>query len=185
MRAAIKDALPSAPIGAPSRIVRARSALARAQARWIVGIEPWRGLGYSAPPLGRWLARAAREQEVWIARPAPPKARRGVAGNANVAADIEGILVIETPFLLGGFIALLAVRPAAARRGIGRALVERARRQIFSARGRRWLYVSADSANRVALAFYRKLGFVRVGRLPDLIRAGRTEILLRQSGRDS
>ncbi|HET6147839.1 MAG TPA: N-acetyltransferase [Polyangia bacterium] len=163
---------PAPGMAAPLRIARARPALARAQAPWIVAIDPWRGLGYRAAPLGRWLARGARDQEVWVAR-ASATARSGAAG-------VEGILVLETPFLLGGFIALLAVRPEAAGRGIGRALVEKARQRIFVAGGRRWLYVSADGANRGALGFYRKLGFARVGRLPDLIRAGSTEILLRQ-----
>jgi ribosomal protein S18 acetylase RimI-like enzyme len=157
---------------APVRIARARPAQARAQAPWIVEMDPWHGLGYQAAPLGRWLARGAREQEVWLAA-APRAAPSGAAG-------IEGILVLETPFLLGGFIALLAVRPQSAGRGIGRALVAQARQRIFVAAGKRWLYVSADGANRAALAFYRKLGFARVGRLPDLIRPGRTEILLRR-----
>jgi ribosomal protein S18 acetylase RimI-like enzyme len=40
--------------------------------------------------------------------------------------------------------------------------------------------VSADSDNRPALGFYRKLGFARVGRLPDLIKPGRVEVLLRK-----
>ena len=155
---------------APVRLARCGPPAARAQAAWIADIEPWRGLGYQAAPLGRWLARAARAQTVFVAR-------------ASRAADVDGILVVETPFLLGGFIALLAVRPAAAGRGIGRALVDRARREIFTGAGKRWLYVSADSANRAALGFYRKLGFARVGRLPDLIRAGRIELLLRL-GRD-
>ena len=148
------------------RIGRASPALARAQAAWIVGIEPWLGLGYRAEALGRWLARAARVRGVWVVR----------AG----AGDVQGIIVVEMPFLLGGFIALLAVRPEAAGRGLGRALVAEIRRQVFSVAGKRWLYVSADSGNRSALAFYRKLGFSRVGRLPDLIRAGNTEVLLRQ-----
>ncbi len=151
----------------PVRIARATPALARAQATWIVGIEPWAGLGYRAQPLGRWLGRAARARGVWVARGAR-------------ADSADGIIVVETPFLLGGFIALLAVRPAAAGRGIGSALVAAARQQVFDVAGKRWLYVSADSGNRAALAFYRKLGFSRVGRLPDLIRAGNTEILLRQ-----
>ena len=93
---------------------------------------------------------------------------------------IDGIIVVEMPFLLGAFIALLAVRPEMAGRGLGRALVAEARRQVFDVAGKRWLYVSADSGNRAALAFYRALGFSRVGRLPDLIRAGNTEILLRR-----
>ena len=152
------------------RIVRASPAQARAQAAWIVGIEPWLSLGYRAQPLGRWLARGARARGVWVARGA----------RAGAASAVQGIVVVEMPFLLGGFIALLAVRPEAAGRGLGRALVAEARRQVFTVAGKRWLYVSADSGNRAALAFYRKLGFARVGRLPDLIRKGNTEVLLRQ-----
>jgi ribosomal protein S18 acetylase RimI-like enzyme len=153
--------------GRPVRIARATAALARAQAAWIVAIEPWVGLGYRAQPLGRWLARAARARGAW-------------AASGARAGSADGIIVVEMPFLLGGFIALLAVRPEAAGRGLGRALVAEAQRQVFDVAGKRWLYVSADSGNRAALAFYRKLGFSRVGRLPDLIRAGNTEILLRR-----
>jgi ribosomal protein S18 acetylase RimI-like enzyme len=127
-------------------------------------MEPWRGLDYRADPLGRWLARAAREGEIWLAR-------------AAAAGPISGIIVVQGGFLLGSFVALVAVKPEQAGRGVGRALMEHVQRRVFARR--RWLYVSADSGNRRALGFYRELGFKRVGRLPDLIRAGRDEILLR------
>jgi ribosomal protein S18 acetylase RimI-like enzyme len=45
---------------------------------------------------------------------------------------------------------------------------------------RRWLFVSCDADNRAALRFYRRQGFARVGRLPNLVRAGRVELLLRK-----
>ena len=103
------------------RIARATPALARAQARVDRGHRALAGPRLSGAPLGRWLARAARARGVWVARGA-----RGAA--------VDGIIVVEMPFLLGGFIALLAVRPEAAGRGIGRALVAEARHQVFDCR---------------------------------------------------
>ncbi len=150
-------------------IIRATPALARAQSAWIVGIEPWRGLGYSAAPLGRYLGRMAREREVWIARSAK-ETRRG--------APPLGLVVVQDGFLLGGFVSLLAVRPDAAGQGVGRALMEHVAARVFTKR--LWLFVSCDAANGRALSFYRKLGFQRVGRLPDLVKPKRVEVLLRK-----
>jgi ribosomal protein S18 acetylase RimI-like enzyme len=147
-------------------ITRATPAIARAQSTWIVDIEPWRGLGYSAAPLGKYLGRMAKEREVWLAR-----------GDERGAAPL-GLVVVQDGFLLGGFVSLLAVRPEAAGQGVGRTLMEHVAARVFSKRP--WLFVSCDSANTRALSFYRKLGFQRVGRLPDLIKPKRVEILLRR-----
>jgi ribosomal protein S18 acetylase RimI-like enzyme len=146
-------------------VVRASPAVARRQAAWIVAIEPWKGLGYQAAPLGRYLARLARGGEVWIAR------ERGGAPH--------GVVVATDGFLLGGFIALLAVRPEASGQGLGARLVAHVEARTFARR--RWLFVSCDAGNRAALRFYRRQGFTRVGRLPDLVRAGRVELLLRKA----
>ena len=151
--------------GGRPTIVRASPALARKQADWIVDIEPWKGLGYRAAPLGRYLGRLAGAGDVWIAR------ARGRAP--------DGIIVVTDGFLLGGFIALLAVRPDASGQGLGRLLVAHVADRVFARR--RWLFVSCDADNRAALRFYRRQGFARVGRLPDLVRAGRIELLLRKS----
>ena len=74
-------------------------------------------------------------------------------------------------------VATAALGPVA---GLGAALMAHVAHQVFVIAKQRWLYVSADSRNRGALRFYRKLGFGAVGRLPDLIRPGRAEILLRR-----
>ena len=157
------------------RITRATTAQARRQASWIVAQEPWLGLGYREAPLGRWIAR---------------QAGRGLVRLAVESGQIVAIIVTQPDVLLGHFVALLAVTPAAAGRGVGRALVQDAAARAASGRGQggktpgrkvkvRWLYTSTDTGNRSAAAFYRKLGFVRVGRLPDLVRVGSTEILWR------
>ncbi len=150
---------------AQTRISRPTPALARAQARWIAAIDPWRMLGYRPAALGRYLARKAGTRNVWIAR-------------TTAKAAPSGVVVADDGFLLGGFIALLAVRPEASGKGVGRALVERVAAEVFGTR--RWLFVSCDGNNHAALRFYRKLGFSRVGRLPDLVRPGNVEILLRK-----
>ena len=155
---------PAVARAAQPAIIRASPTIARQQAEWIVGIEPWRGLGYRAQALGRYLSRLARDGNVWIAR------SRG--------RDPEGVIVATDGFLLGGFIALLAVRPAASGRGLGQRLVAHVEGRVFAKR--RWLFVSCDADNRAALRFYRRQGFARVGRLPDLVRAGRIELLLRK-----
>jgi ribosomal protein S18 acetylase RimI-like enzyme len=153
---------------APS-IVKAGASLARAQADWIAAMEPWRGLGYQPSALGRWLARAAGQGQVWVAR---------AGGGSRRQQPVQGIVVAQEGFLLGTFVALLAVRSEQSGRGIGRALVQHVAARTFARR--RWLYVSHDSGNRPARLFYRRLGFARVGTLPDLIKAGHVELLLRK-----
>jgi ribosomal protein S18 acetylase RimI-like enzyme len=148
------------------RVRRAEPAEARKQAGWIAAIEPWRSLGYSEKGLARWLGRSARDGRVMV----------GVEARA-----IQAVVVLQPDVLLGDFIALLAVRPEAAGGGRGRALVEKVEARTF--RRRRWLYVSSDATNTAAARFYRRVGFVRVARLPGLVRAGRVEILWRK-GRD-
>jgi ribosomal protein S18 acetylase RimI-like enzyme len=55
--------------------------------------------------------------------------------------------------------------------------MEHVARRTFARR--RWLYVSCDGRNRDAIRFYRRLGFARCGRLPDLVAPGRVELLYR------
>jgi ribosomal protein S18 acetylase RimI-like enzyme len=144
-------------------IRRIEPALARQQSQWIVTMEPWRSMGFQAVPLGRWLFR---------------RARAGCVLAVVHQRAILGIMVIQPDFLLGTFIALLAVQPQAAGRGVGRALVERVERECFAKH--RWLFVSSDSKNLGAARFYKKLGFGRVARLPDLVCQSRIEILWRK-----
>ena len=90
---------------------------------------------------------------------------------------------MDDAVLLGGFIALLAVRPDAAGQGVG----TRAGR-AGAARGCAAQAAVAVRLGRRGTTARRCVStagwvFTRVGRLPDLIRAGRVEILLRQAER--
>jgi ribosomal protein S18 acetylase RimI-like enzyme len=145
------------------RIRRPSPALAGRQSEWIATLQPWRSLGYQAAPLHRYLRRMARTDRALV---------------AEENGEVAGILVFQPDFLLGQFVALLAVRPEAAGQGVGRALMARIEKTAL--RKKRWLWVSSDGDNEAAARFYKKLGFVRVARLPDLIRDGRSEVLWRK-----
>ena len=137
------------------------------QADWIVAMEPWRSLGFSREGLTRFLRQSAR------------RAGGVLVASAGKRGPVLGIVCVQEGVLLGNFVALLAVKPEAAGQGTGRALMDAVAQRTFATR--RWLYVSVDRENRAARAFYRKLGFRPVGRLPDLVRPGRLEILLRRA----
>jgi ribosomal protein S18 acetylase RimI-like enzyme len=145
------------------RIRRPEPIKAGHQAEWIAAMEPWLSLGYQRAGLARYLRRMARGEQVMVAE-----------DNGHAL----GIIVCQPDFLLGQFIALLAVRPEAHGRGIGRALVLRIEQATFKTR--RWLYVSSDSANQSAARFYKKLGFSRIARLPGLLGEKKTEVLWRK-----
>ena len=146
-------------------IAKASPALAAGQASWIADMEPWRGLGYRAPALRSYLRRTAGAGDVFVAR-------------QRVGGSVLGVVVVQPGVLLGNFVSLLAVRPSAAGQGLGRSLMAYVESRTFETR--RWLFVSADVTNATALKFYRRQGFRRVGKLPDLVQPGRTEILLRK-----
>jgi len=146
----------------------ADAALAGPQARWVAALEPWKSLGYETPGLSRFLRRVAGGGGVLVAIAPSPSRGRGI---------VAGVLAMQEGVLLGNFVSLLAVRAEWAGRGVGRALMAAVE---AGTPPRRWLYVSADAKNAAALSFYRKLGFRRVGRLPDLVREGRVELLLRK-----
>jgi ribosomal protein S18 acetylase RimI-like enzyme len=142
------------------RVRQADVPTARRQAGWIAAIDPWLSLGYSAATLGKWLGASARMEQVLV-----------------TGQPAHAIIVVQPNVLLGNFIALLAVRPEAAGNGLGRALIDHVAAMTW--KKKRWLYVSSDLANRPAAAFYKRVGFERIARIPDLVKQGRTEILWR------
>ena len=78
--------------------------------------------------------------------------------------------VIFTPepvFARGGYLRAIGVDAAMRRRGIGRMLLDFA--EGMTARRSPNLYLCVSSFNRKARAFYRSLGYTRVGKLPGLI----------------
>ncbi len=78
-------------------------------------------------------------------------------------------------FAQGGYLRALGVSPSMRRQGIGRKLLAFAEKT--TARHSRNFYLCVSSFNRRAQAFYRALGYARVGNIPELITAGASEYI--------
>ena len=152
---------------AKPKIVRASPAVARGRPPGSPASSPGEGSATGRRRSGGISPGWRAAGDVWVARAA--------------GRDPLGVVVATDGFLLGGFIALLAVQPEASGKGVGQLLVAHVEARVFARR--RWLFVSCDADNRAALRFYRRQGFARVGRLPDLVRRGAIELLLRKPRR--
>jgi len=73
------------------------------------------------------------------------------------------------------YIASVAVAEGLRGRGIGSQLVAFAERRMAS---RRFIFLCVSSFNRRAQELYRRLGYQRVGELPDYVIEGHSELLL-------
>jgi ribosomal protein S18 acetylase RimI-like enzyme len=92
----------------------------------------------------------------------------------NVAAGFI-LFTVEPVFARGGYVRAVGVDPAMRRQGIGRKLLVFAESRI--ARRSPNVYLCVSSFNRRGQAFYKGLGYMRVGKLPGLIVAGASEYI--------
>jgi ribosomal protein S18 acetylase RimI-like enzyme len=129
----------------------------------LAAIDPWLTLGYPAAGLGRELSEPHPDLTRYLAT------RDG---------QVEGLAVVRRPWLLGAYIELFAVLPAAQGRGVGRAMLHHLERDYRERTLNLWLLVSAF--NTPARRLYESEGFVPIGEIPDLVAPGHDEVLMRK-----
>jgi len=128
-------------------------------ARLMAGSEPWITLRRGLDACRAFLRRPG--SELFVAR------ERGCPA---------GFILIHPCGCAGSpYIASVAVAEDARGRGIGSQLVAFAERQMA---GRRFIFLCVSSFNRRAQELYSRLGYQRVGELPDYIIEGHSELLL-------
>ena len=138
---------------------------ANVSAGLLASIDPWRLLGYTQDRLERYLLRS------------DPSLRR-FSIKLDGTGPAAGVLCVRYPWLCGAYIETIAVFPAFQGRGLGREAVEWIIEQTRPSSGNLWVLVS--SFNHEARSFYAGLGFQEVVPLPDLVKPGCDEILLRK-----
>ena len=138
------------------------AAEARFCAAFMAASEPWLTLGFTAEQAFQRLTDPAREVHV-----------------AAADRQIAGVLSLHLAGLLNGYIQILAVHPDWRGRGLGMQLMRFAEERIFRQSPNVFLCVSAF--NQRAQTFYERLGYQRVGELPDFLVPGQAEIILRKT----
>jgi ribosomal protein S18 acetylase RimI-like enzyme len=128
--------------------------------------EPWITLGYRATD---WKA-------LFDAIDTGDRREAFVIG---LPAAVLGAAIVRRQFLAGDYLEMLVVAPEARRLQLGRSLLAFLEARVFSRANNFFLCVS--DFNEGARAFYRRLGYQEVGPLPDLLVAGRAEILMRKT----
>ena len=129
---------------------------------FMVGSEPWVTLGLTCDQAFQRLTDASRE--IWV---------------ATRQEQIVGVLILHLSGPLNGYIQTIAVPPDWRCRGIGTRIMEFAEQRIFRQSPNVFLCVSAF--NDHAQKLYERLGYQRVGELPDFLVRGFSEILLRKT----
>ncbi len=159
------------------RVRGMRSGDVEAVAQIVAGEELWKRYGLTLQRARRVLARAqaARRRGGVYARN---------AGEMAVAVQdrrIQGFVWFHRKgtFRHSGYIQWIAVAPTARGRGVGRLLMRYAEERILR-KGPNVLLLVSDFNSR-AQAFYEKLGYARVGAIPDYMVRGITEYLYRKT----
>ena len=137
------------------------SEAAAAIAARLSDMDPWLRLGYHAEALRRYLTQDSPALTRWAI----------VQGGTRA-----GVVAVRHPWLRGPYLELLAVLPESQGRGLGRQVLDWLQREA-AGEGNLWVMVSAF--NQHARLFYQRHGFAEIGSVPDLVRPGHDEVLMR------
>ena len=135
---------------------------ARFCAGFMVASEPWLTLGLTFDQAFQRLTDPSREVHI-----------------ATVDGQIVGVLILHLSGPLNGYLQVIAVQPEWRGRGLGTQMIAFAEQRIFRQSPNVFLCVS--SFNVRAQKLYERLGYLRVGELPDFLVKGVSEILLRKT----
>ena len=132
-------------------------------AQSLVRMDPWLTLGYTHAALRDYLQRE------------DPGLHRFAL---DCEGELAGTLCVRYPWLLGPYMELVAILPADQGRGLGREILLWLEQEALPASRNLWALVSAFNSR--ARGFYRLCGFVEVVELPDMVKKGFNEVLLRK-----
>ncbi len=126
--------------------------------------EPWKKLGYTDADWKKLFDPF-------------PQGREGLVIERN--GTVAGFALLRPKFLMGDYLELLVVAPAARSKGLGSAFLKHLEELVF-ARVKN-LFACVSDFNAEARQFYKKNGYQEIGPMPNFLIPGSAEILLRKT----
>lgn len=130
----------------------------------LAGSDPWSRLGYTAADWDRLFAPL-------------PQGRDGFV--IELQGKVAGIALLRQKFLMGDYLELLGIAPAAQGKGLGGQLLAHIEATVF-ARTKN-LFACVSDFNDGARRFYKNQGYQEIGPMPNFLIPGSAEILLRKT----
>jgi len=97
----------------------------------------------------------------------------------HVEAEFAGFIILQTQGSFKGYIQTICIHPSYRGKGFGTKLFEFCEAIILKYSPN--IFICVSSFNKEAFKLYNKLGFIKVGELPNFVKQGYTEILLRKT----
>ncbi len=126
--------------------------------------EPWTTLGYTDTDWKKLFDPL-------------PAGREGYVIESDGA--VAGFALLRQKFLMGDYLELLVIAPAARGKGLGRLLLAHLEGLVFARATN--LFACVSDFNKEARAFYNKSGYQELGPMPNFLIPGSSEILLRKT----
>ena len=125
--------------------------------------------GFSRPKAMLQLAKAAKDPSHDL-----------VVVEKNKRVEGFAWVICNGVFGRSAYLKLIIVAPDAQGRGVGRLLMRKVEKRHLKPNG---LFLLATSTNRRARKFYEKLGYRKVGELPDFVKKGFKEVIYHRPAR--
>ena len=98
---------------------------------------------------------------------------------ARIQDEIAGFIFIEMTGTFRGYVKSIGVMPKWRNQEIGTRLLKFAEERIF--RETPNVFICVSTFNKKAQKFYKRFGYLKVGKLKDFVVNGHTELLLRKT----
>jgi [ribosomal protein S18]-alanine N-acetyltransferase len=126
--------------------------------------DPWKTLGYTKDDWNRIFCPIPQGRETFV---------------LELDRRVAGVAIVKPKFLLGDYLELFGIAPWARGQGFGEQMIRQIEARVFDRTKN--LFACVSDFNTTARQFYKKMGYLEIGPMPNFLIPGSAELLLRKT----